>query len=90
MWLSNTELLYRSSVRWYLARFDARSGELTGPPTLWGQDFEFLDTPGWSNRLSHDGGIIYSRQLESEGVRYLRLMPNFVARMKAAVAAAER
>jgi eukaryotic-like serine/threonine-protein kinase len=90
MWLSNTELLYRSSVRWYLARFDARTGELTGPPTLWGEDYRFLDTPGWSNRPSHDGGILYSQSVRSDDVPFLRVMPNFVERMKAAVAAADR
>lgn len=90
MWFSSTELLYRSSVRWYLARFDARTGELTGPPEFWGEDPAFLDTPGWSNGLSRDGGIIYSRRTEAEDVRFLRLMPDFVQRMKAAVAAADR
>lgn len=90
MWLTDTELLYRSSVRWFLARFDARTGELTGPPTPWGMDPGFQDTPGWSNRLSHDGGILYARSREADDVPFLRLMPNFVTRMKAAVAAANR
>lgn len=90
MWLSDTELLYRSSVRWFIARFDPRSGELTGPPTPWGLDLSFQDTPGWSNRLSHDGGILYAQSREADDIPFLRLMPNFVERMKAAVAAANR
>jgi len=90
IWLSRTELLYRSSVTWYLARFDPVTGDLTGAPTKWGDDPKFLDTPGWSNRSSHDGGVIYSQSAGVQETRYLRFVPNFVARMKAAVAESNR
>ena len=85
LWLSDTELLYRSGVTWYIARFDARTGEMTGPPKQWGQDALFLDTPGWSNRLSHDRGIIFAQSAARSTARFVRFIPDFVARMKAAV-----
>ena len=90
LWLSSDALLFRSSVTWYLARFDARSGELTGPPVKWGQDLLFADTPGWSNRLSHDGGIIYAQTQLMPDARFLRFVPDFVTRMKAAVREANK
>ncbi len=90
LWLSPTELLYRSGVSWYLARLHPTTEELVGLPTLWGRDVRFLDTPGWSNRVSWDGGIIYAQSTQGGDARYLRFVPNFVARMKAAVYAANR
>ena len=90
IWLSSTELLYRSSVAWYKVKIDAASGEPVGAPTLWARDIRFLDTPGWSNRPSRDGGILYSQSLPQTDVRYLRFIPDFVARMKRAVDEANR
>jgi eukaryotic-like serine/threonine-protein kinase len=90
LWLSPTELLFRSNVTWFKARFDPASGALTGPPSFWARDTRFLDTPGWSNRPSWDGGIIYSQSAEQSDVRYLRFIPDFVTRLKAAVDGAAR
>jgi hypothetical protein len=90
LWLSPTELLFRSNVTWYKARIDGATGELTGPPTIWARDTRFLDTPGWSNRPSWDGGIIYSRSSGQDDIRYLRFLPDFIPRMKSAVDAANR
>jgi hypothetical protein len=90
VWLSSTVVLYRSGVTWYAAQLDAATGELTGPPRRWGTNPLFIDTPGWSNRLSHDGGILYMSRVSSADVSYVRLMPNFFTRMKAAVAEANR
>jgi serine/threonine protein kinase len=90
IWLSPNELLYRSSVTWYRVQLDPATGELAGPPTVWGRDTRFLDTPGWSNRPSWDGGIIYSRSSPQDDARYLRFIPDFVTRVKAAVDAASR
>jgi serine/threonine protein kinase len=85
LWLSPTSLLFRSNVTWYEARIDAVSGELTGPPKIWARDPRFVDTPGWSNRLSWDGGIIYARSPLPSDTRYLRFIPDFAARVKTAV-----
>ena len=90
LWLSSTELLYRSGVSWYLVRLDARTGALVGLPRLWARDPRFVDTPGWSHRRTGDGGIFYAQDPEGGVARYLRLMPDFVTRMKAAVDAANR
>ncbi len=85
IWLSPTELLYRSGITWYTARFDRVSGALIGAPLVWARDPRFLDTPGWSNRPSWDGGIVYSQSPEQTDSRYLRFIPDFVTRLKAAV-----
>jgi serine/threonine-protein kinase len=90
LWLSPTEVLHRSGVSWYRAQIDAATGELTGPPRRWGTNPLFFDTPGWSNRLSHDGGILYMSRVGPTEVSYLRLMPDFFTRMKSAVAEANR
>ncbi|WP_310571604.1 hypothetical protein, partial [Gemmatimonas sp.] len=85
IWLSPTELLYRSGVTWFAARFDRVSGALIGAPRLWARDPRFVDTPGWSNRASWNGGIIYSQGPEQTGSRYLRFIPDFITRLKTAV-----
>ncbi len=84
-WLSSTELLYRTGESWNVARVNAASGQLDGPPTHWGEDARFLDTPGWSNRASRNGGIVYVQSPDASDARFLRFIPDFVARMKAAV-----
>ena len=90
IWLSPTELLYRSGVTWYSARFDRVSGALIGAPSVWARDPRFVDTPGWSNRPSWDGGIIYSQSPEQTDSHYLRFIPDFITRLKAAVDGAAR
>jgi len=90
IWLSPTELLYRSGATWLAARFDRVSGALIGAPRVWARDPRFVDTPGWSNRTSWDGGIIYSQGSERTDSRYLRFIPDFVTRLKAAVNGAEK
>ncbi len=85
VWLSPTELLYRSGVTWYSARFDRTTGALVGAPSVWARDPRFLDTPGWSNRASWDGGIVYAQGPEQTDSRYLRFIPDFVTRLKTAV-----
>ncbi len=90
LWLSVGEILYRSGVSWYLVRIDPATGEPLGPGTLWGRDPRFSDTSGWSNRLSHDGGIIYLQGPAQVSSSYLRVVPNWVAQMKVAVDGANR
>ena len=90
LWMSASEILFRRGVSWYLARLDPATGEPLGAPVLWGRDPRFSDTAGWSNRLSHDGGIIYLQGPAQVSGSYLRVIPNWVAQMKAAVAAANR
>ncbi len=90
LWLSATEVLYRAGVSWYLTRINPETGEPLGPATLWARDPRFSDTSGWSNRPDHDGGIIYVQAPEQTNATYLRVIPGWVTRMKAAVDSANR
>jgi len=90
LWLSGSEILFRRGVSWFLARIDPGTGEPLGTPALWARDPRFSDTSGWSNRLSHDGGIIYLQGPAQVTSTYLRVVPDWVARMKSAVAEANR
>ena len=84
IWLSNTQLLYRQGVSWYGVTIDSSSGAPAGPPTLWARDPRFSDTAGWSNRASHDGGIIYVQGPAQRSASYVRIVPNWVAQAEAA------
>ncbi|HEY3934384.1 MAG TPA: serine/threonine-protein kinase [Gemmatimonadales bacterium] len=90
LWLSPTELLFRAGATWNLAHVNAATGEIDGSPARWGADPRFLDTPGWSNRVSWDGGIVYVQSTDVSDARFLRFVPDFVATMKAAVDKANR
>jgi eukaryotic-like serine/threonine-protein kinase len=90
LWLSATEVLYRLGIAWYLVRINPETGEPLGPPTLWGRDPRFSDTSGWSNRPSRDGGIIYVQGPAQSHSTYLRVIPDWVRQMRAAVDAASR
>nr|MBA2293179.1 hypothetical protein [Gemmatimonadales bacterium] len=85
LWLSNTEVVYRLGVSWYVVRVDPLTGEPVGAPTVLGRDPRFSDTAGWSNRLSHDGGIIYVQGPAQVTGTHVRVIPNWVAQMKRAV-----
>ena len=90
VWLSSTDLLFRTGVTWKIVHVDPATSETTGPPARWGSDPRFLDTPNWSNRPSRDGGIVYVENPVADDARFLRFIPDFVARMKVAVDAANR
>ena len=85
IWLSATEVLYRLGVSWFIVHVNPETGEPLGPGVLWGRDPRFSDTPGWSNRVSHDGGIIYVQGPAQVTGNHFRIIPNWVAQMKAAV-----
>ncbi len=90
LWLSPTEVLYRAGVSWFVAHVNPETGEPAGAPTFWARDPRFSDTSGWSNRPSHDGGIIYVEGPAQTSTGYLRVIPGWVARLKAAVDSANR
>ena len=89
-WLSPTEMLYRAGISWFLARIDPVSGELAAQPTLWGRDMRFSDTPGWSNRSTRDGGILYVQGPPETSGTFLRVVPGWVAQARRAVAEANK
>ena len=78
-------VLYRLGIAWYLVRINPATGEPLGPPVFWGRDPRFSDTSGGSNRLSHDGGIIYVQGPAENETSYLRVIPDWVRRMRAVV-----
>ena len=82
-------MLYRLGVSWFVVRVNAETGEPLGPGIPWGRDTRFSDTPGWLNRLSHDGGIIYVQGPAQVTGTHFRIIPNWVAQMKVAVDAAK-
>ena len=90
LWLSPTEILCRIGVSWYLTRINPATGEPLGPATFWGRDPRFNDTAGWSNRPDWSGGIIYVQGPAQVSASYLRVVPDWVAQMKSAVAAANK
>ncbi|MDH4132515.1 MAG: serine/threonine-protein kinase, partial [Gemmatimonadota bacterium] len=71
-WLSDSEVLYRLGITWYVVRINPATGEPLGPPAFWARDPRFSDTSGWSNRPSRDGGIIYVQGPEQTSASYLR------------------
>jgi serine/threonine-protein kinase len=90
LWLSPTEVLYRAGVSWFVAHVNPETGEPAGAATFWARDPRFSDTSGWSNRVSQDGGIIYVQGPAQTTTSYLRVVPNWVGRMKAAVDSVNR
>ncbi|MEO8479354.1 MAG: hypothetical protein ABI542_06930, partial [Gemmatimonadota bacterium] len=90
LWLSDAEVLYRAGVTWHLARLDPRTGEPVGTATVWGSDPRFSDTFGWSNRPDWTGGIVYQQGPPGTNARYLRVIPNWGAQMKAVVDGAKQ
>ena len=90
LWLSDSEVLYRSGVTWHMARIEPATGEPTGDTAVWGSDPRFSDTFGWSNRPSWDGGIIYLQGPPRTDATYLRIVPHWIGTMRAGVDGANR
>ena len=88
--LSPTMVLFRQGAMWYTVTLNAATGEPSGAPVMWATDPRFSDTSGWSNALSHDGGIIYVQGPEQASPGHFRVIPNWVAQMKRAVDAGGR
>ncbi|HTS89951.1 MAG TPA: protein kinase [Gemmatimonadales bacterium] len=90
VWLSSSEILYRSGFTWYLVRIDPATGEPAGAASVWGSDPRFSDTFGWSNRPDWHGGIIYLQGPADTRATYLRVIPHWVAHMERVVDEANR
>ena len=84
-WLSATEVLYRAGVAWYVVRVDPVTGEPAGAPRFFARDPRFSDTSGWSQRVTRDGWLLYLQSPEETSASYLRVVPGWAARMRAAV-----
>ncbi|MGA9838467.1 MAG: protein kinase [Gemmatimonadaceae bacterium] len=90
IWLSNSEILYRSGFTWYAVQIDPPTGEPFGTASVWGADPRFSDTFGWSNRPDWEGGIVYLQGPQDRGATYLRVIPRWSTSMERAVDAANR
>jgi hypothetical protein len=87
-WLSPTDLTL--TVWDPMAALDRIHVDLTGPTptsrrTRWLALPEFITTAGQSYTLTRDGRVVYVRGSAERPVQYLRVIPNWVARMKRAV-----
>ncbi len=86
-WLSATELVFKSNESWGFDRvtITASAESPVGPVRRWFTALRALDTPGASSQLSVDGRVIYLQADVEVPVRSLRVVPNWVAKMKQAV-----
>jgi hypothetical protein len=92
-WLSPTELVYsvkgtQSSI--YRVRIVPTADPPLGERRRWLDLPEFRETEGQSFNLSPDGRVVYVRGNVEAPVHYLRIVPNWVERMKRAVDEANR
>ncbi len=94
-WLSDTDLIYLHGVLFdqksiHRARFLPAADPPVTDRRRWLDLPDFRDTEGQSFNLSPDGRVVYVRGEPETPVRYLRVVPNWVARMKRAVDEANR
>ena len=86
-WASMTTVRYRSTQgsSWFEVTVDSATGRVRGAPRPYFSDPRFVDTPGWSQRAVSNGGMIYVQGPARTTATYVRVVPNWVARMKHAV-----
>ena len=91
-WLSSTELVFRTSEgqRFERTTITASAENPVGPVRRWLDSARVLGTNGFSSQLSVDGRAIYLQADIEAPVRSLRVVPNWVAKMKRAVDEANR
>ena len=94
LWASMTTVRYWGpwSSRGYFSEVtvDSATGRVIGAPRRYLVDPRFNDTPGWSHRTASNGDMIYVQGPARTTATYLRVVPNWVAKMKQAVDSAER
>ena len=69
---------------------DARSSTPVGKPEVLFTDPRFADTPGWSFAIAPGGDIIYLQVMSENLGQYVRVVPNWVKKMKRTVDEANR
>jgi hypothetical protein len=90
-WLSPTDLLYLTNdAVLHRVRLDAASDPPLGTPQMWLADSLFKDTPEHSYEVRGDGSVLYVQGPTHERGTHVRVVPNWVVRMKRAVDAANR
>jgi hypothetical protein len=90
-WLSPTEIAFwEHGGKFYRATLGEPGDTEVGTEVPWHFDPRFSDTPGSSYKVTGDGGLIYVQELEQNPATYLRVIPNWVEKMKRAVDEAGR
>jgi serine/threonine-protein kinase len=85
-WVSMNTVRFRGAQGWwYEITVDSASGRVRGAPRPYFFDPRFADTPGWSHRAVSNGGMIYVQAPARSSATYLRVVPNWVEKMKRAV-----
>ncbi len=93
LWRSPDELVYESytdPVSIVRVGIEAGDGSPRLTRTTWLALPDFQDTAGQSAALTPDGRVLYKRGVASEPIRYLRVVPDWVAQMERAVDEANR
>lgn len=92
-WLSSSELAFYMADRpkgFDRVGFDSRADPPFTGRRRWIDTPRILGTAGQSSAITSDGRLVYVQGDAEEPVRYLRVIPNWVARMKRAVDEANR
>ncbi len=91
-WRSATELAFQlpgASVI-HQVTIDRRSESPVGPRQLVAQDPRFVDTPGWSFAFTSDGDLVYLQAPAGDAGHYLRVVPDWLRKIKRVVDDANR
>ncbi len=93
-WQSNSELVYlgpsaagqlTSTTLWRARVGSSTDGSPVTPGVVFHDDPRFRDTPGWSFSIMTGGEVIYLQSPGGGETHYVRVVPNWVKQMKAAV-----
>jgi hypothetical protein len=88
-WRSSRELMYSANregtVSIKRVMIDPSSGTPAGAPELLFTDPRFAETPGWSHAVMPNGDILYLQKPGETLGYYVRVVPDWVKKMKGAV-----
>jgi serine/threonine-protein kinase len=87
LWVSRTIVRYRADpgFTWYELSVDSLTGQVRGAPRPYYTDSLLVQPVGYSHRVAPSGGMVYVRGSARNTATYLRVVPNWVEKMKHAV-----
>jgi serine/threonine-protein kinase len=91
LWVSSSIVRFmdNTGVAFYEQRVDSATGRVLGAPRPYFSDPLLVGTIGWYHRPAPNGGMVYVQGPARSTATYLRVVPNWVAKMKQAVDSAE-
>jgi hypothetical protein len=98
-WQSDSELVYQgpaaagqqtATTLWRARIAPSAGASPVTPGTILHEDPRFRDTPGWSFSIAPGGDVIYLQSPGGGEAQYVRVVPGWVKRMKAAVDSVNR